>query len=167
MDLSQDRLRNERIQSISYMVPRILVQRTAVTNRLSLAVFKEIIGDIPFGWQTRFTSNKHVVHCPSKFCWQRENTICVTLSFRPSSVREALLATHTSPYKVNIAWAHFWRICRPQPPTYHYTTHTLHYTTLHYTTRLDMLHCPAGRGIGSVKMGHVFKNGVRMSYISV
>ena len=132
MDLSRDRLRNERIQSISYMLPRILVQRTAVTNRLSLAVFKEIIGNTPFGSQTRFTSNKHVVHCPSKFCWQKENTMCDACFQTVFSARGIAGYTHFTlqrKYRMGTFLANL------KATTPYLSLHHTH-TTLHYTTQL-------------------------------
>jgi hypothetical protein len=49
--------------------PRVSVHCTAVTVRYSVTLFKESIGFVSLNPLTRVRSNKHVVHCTSKFCW--------------------------------------------------------------------------------------------------
>ena len=61
--------------------PRVSVQFTEVTVTYSVTLFKESIGFVSLNPLTCVRSNKHVVHCTSKFCWWNWRQFVLDINF--------------------------------------------------------------------------------------
>ena len=89
----------------------------------------------------------------------------VTLSFRSSSVRGTLLATHFT--LQHAPHVNFGRVLANHKVTIPCSSLTPPPTHTHTHTHLYRNCCLGGKGGGSIRKVHVSKNGVRMCYISV